>query len=156
MTLAPDLRQEVSRLRRGNPRGRHQATTPPLPPAGSGDNYGGMTPGEIDAKIGLSEAKADIKFGELLAEVRSSHASVLAEMRVTNTRLDHIERITSGMKANIWFAAFTAVGLAIGAMAYGGQLFGLGLDSGDLIRSTVAETVRSMTPPPAGMQTPPK
>lgn len=90
---------------------------------------------EVDAKIAAAEARTDTKFAELLGE-----------MRLLNQRLSHIEALTGGLRANIWVAAATAVGLAIAAMAYGGQMFGIGVDSSALVDRAVQEASTEIRP----------
>lgn len=95
----------------------------------------------VDAKIAASEARTDAKFAELrgdmrtgFADIRTDFAGILGEIKEMRAdiggRLDHVEKATSGLRANIWFAAIAAVGLVAAMLAWGGDQFGRGLDIG--------------------------
>lgn len=78
-------------------------------PAFSGGPPTGGDMSIIDAKIAASEARTDTKFAQVLA------------------RLDNIDERTKGLKANIWLATATAIGLVFAALAFGVGQFGNGV-----------------------------
>ena len=95
----------------------------------------------VDAKIAASEARTDAKFAELrgdmragFSDIRTEFASILGEIKEMRAdiggRLDHVEKATTGLRANIWFAAIAAVGLVAAILAWGGDQFGRGLEIG--------------------------
>lgn len=79
----------------------------PLQFGGGGGTYNGMD--VVDAKIAAAEARTDTKFAQVLS------------------RLDSIEKSTSGLRLNTWLAMATGVGLALAAMAFGATNFGNGI-----------------------------
>lgn len=85
----------------------------------------------VDAKIAAAEARTDTKFTE-----------VLAELKLINQRMDHVEKSTTGLRSNIWGAALAAVGLSVGALAYGGQMFGIGMQASDVAGKAAIDATR--------------
>ncbi|MDR6954894.1 hypothetical protein J2X65_004270 [Ancylobacter sp. 3268] len=123
---------------------------PSLPSTEQDATSSDMTREEMDAKLEAAEARTDTKFAELLGEVKAMRAELSGDMKSIGARLDHVERATSGVRLNIWLAAVAVLGLAIAAMAYGGQQFGLGADLQSIVQATVKAT--QLNPPGAPQQ----
>lgn len=85
-----------------------------------------VTREEIAANIAASEARTDAKFERVMG------------------RLDLIEKSTSGLRATMIGTGIAIAAVLISVMAYGGQMFGIGLDS-QSIAEKAATGVESRT-----------
>jgi hypothetical protein len=97
---------------------RHTPEQPNLQSAGSGSTLHDMS--EVDAKIAAAEARTDTKFAEMMGELKL----ISYTTRGLKTTI-----ITTGIATVIGLGALT-----IGVMAYGGQMFGLGLDTDEIVQ----------------------
>lgn len=105
---------------------------------------------EIDAKIAASEARADTKFTEVLRHIDGQTATLEKsiagldarldgragtfekEIAVLGTRMEAVERSTSGIKTTVIGTGVALAALIVGVLAFGDQLFGLGLSASDI------------------------
>ena len=73
-----------------------------------------------------------------MGEVRTGFARI-------ETRLDGLERSTSGLKATVIttgvFASLAIIAAILATLTYGQAWFGIGLTTRDVVRSTVAEVL---------------
>lgn len=104
-----------------------------------------------DEKIARAQAETQAKFVEILGEVRLISSDLKGEMGKINTRLNSVERSTTGVKATIIATAIVGIGIVIAILGYAQQWFGLGLATRDTIRTTI----REMQAPPE-LPAPPK
>lgn len=76
-----------------------------------------------EKKIGGTETK----FAQMLGEIRVLSSDLKGEMGKITTRLDSVERSTTGIKATIIVTALAGiaviVAVVVGFLAYGGQWF---------------------------------
>jgi len=112
-----------------------------------------ITREEMDARFRTAAAETNAKFAEMIGEVRLISSDLKGELGNINTRLDHVERSTSGVKGTIIITAVgviaIVVAVVIGVLAFGAQWFGLGLTTHDTIRATIKEMQEPpMIPPP--------
>ena len=87
----------------------HSIESPPLQFGGGGGNSGGMD--VVDAKIAAAEARTDAKFADLKGDLRVIATS------------------TAGLKSTVIGTGLAVIALTLAAMAYGGQMFGTGMDA---------------------------
>jgi len=106
---------------------------------------------EIDAKIAVSEARGDTKFAELLGEIKAMRADITGQFGVLTARVEHVERSTSGLKAIIVGTGIAAVGVVIAVLAFGDQLFGLGIGASDIANAAAQKAIQlqSVSQPPS-------
>lgn len=97
----------------------------------------GVNMSEVDAKIAASEARTDTKFAEMMGE-----------LRVISTRLDHVEKSTSGIKSTVIstgvVTAVAVLALVTAIFGWGSQMFGVGMNA-DSVARQAAEAVRQET-----------
>lgn len=94
----------------------------------------------LDAKIAAGEARPDAKLAELVAEIRTSNAELAGRLSVLDGKI--------GMLPTKWTiigvivpSALGAVALVFAMLAYGGDLFGLGLSTHDVAVSAAQEAI---------------
>lgn len=96
---------------------------------------------EVDAKIAAAEARTDTKFAEMMGELRLIRSDF-------STRLDHVEKSTSGIKTTVVstgiVTGIAVIGLVVGIATWGSQMFGVGMDA-DSIARQAAQSVRQDT-----------
>jgi hypothetical protein len=96
-----------------------------------------ITREEIDAKIAASEARGDVRFVELKAHIDAQGAAIAKEVAVMSTRLGGVEGYVSGLKSTVIITGvsifFGVAALLVAVLAYGGQWFGLGLDTSQVV-----------------------
>jgi hypothetical protein len=103
---------------------------------------------ELDAKLAAAEARSDVKFAQLIGKIETSNAELKGEFKAVATRLEGLEKSTSGVKATIIGAALGTIAIVIGILTFGQQWFGIGMTARDIVRSTVIE-MQQTAPSPA-------
>ena len=151
-----------------------------LPTGPSGDIYQGMPMANeiFDDKIAAAEARSEAKLERMLGEMRTGFADIRGEIRAVSTRVEAVERSTSGIKSTIVITAVGAVALVVAILAYAGDSLTKGMSYRDVIAaetarqlssseerlkasfsSTLGEVLKAMAakpPAPAGGQPPPQ
>ena len=97
----------------------------------------------------LAEAKTDKKFSDMLGEVRTGFAEIQGEIGKLNSRIEHIEKTTAGIKTTVVGTGVALAALIIGVLTYGQTWFGIGVSTRDIIRATVTELNQQHPAPPA-------
>lgn len=106
-------------------------------------------PEQIQAMIEASEARGDARLANALADLKVSLAQFQGEIRGDLTA---IRAAMVGKTTFVTFSIGTALGLfaaLIAALAYGGQLFGLGLDTSSRIEAALQRPAPVPTSPPS-------
>jgi hypothetical protein len=98
-----------------------------------------VTRSEITAHLGAVEARTDAKFAQLLGKIDVSAAELKGEIGKVATRLDGVERSTTGVKTTIVVTAVAVVAVIVGILSFGQQWFGIGLSTRDIVHATVTE-----------------
>lgn len=126
-----------------------------------------------DAKIAASEARAETKISDLKGDVRAGFADLAGEIKAMRsemtgeikamraemggrfdslaTRLDHVEKQTSGLRWNIWSSVLVIAGLIVALITFSGSQVGLGLNFSGQIQDAIKAIVsgQTQTPPPS-------
>ena len=105
---------------------------PTLQQGGGGGTYDGMD--LVDAKIAAAEARTDAKFAEVLGELKA--------MRV---EMSHGPSTWSMVATMGGFTAAT-IAIVLAALAYGGQMFGVGMDAQQVSERAVQAVQKANQP----------
>jgi hypothetical protein len=111
---------------------------------------------DTEARFAVADARTDTKFAEIrgdinttLAEFRtdmqSSLAALAGRIDATNAKLDTVIAYTAGIKSTIVVtgigSAIAVAGLVAAMLAYGSQLFGVGMDLGTVADAAARRAV---------------
>lgn len=92
-----------------------------------------VTRDELTARLETIEARADARFNEIMGEIKASNAEISGKIATAQAKA--LDR-------------WTAIGIAVGMLAltfamlaYGGDLFGLGVSAGEVANKAAREAV---------------
>lgn len=88
---------------------------------------------EIASKLDAVEARSQAKFAEIMGEIKASHAHISGQIATAQAKA--LDR---------WTAIGIAVGMAaliFAILAYGGDLFGMGVSTGEVAEKAAREAV---------------
>ncbi len=124
-----------------------------VPEQPSSENY-------ADLRAQLSEARAEVKISEALGRIEAGFAGINGRLDVLNSRVEGVERTTSGIKTTVITTGIATgiavVGVTAAILTYGQTWFGLGLTTRDVVKTTVSEEMeRQRQSVPPGQSVPP-
>jgi hypothetical protein len=92
-----------------------------------------------------------VMHAELIGRMGAIHAELTGRIEAIHTRLDgmdkrlySVERDASAMKFWVMGTGVAVVGLVVGIMGYGDQLFGLGISAGDIAGAAARRAVEAV------------
>ena len=101
---------------------------------------------EITAQLAAVEARGDTKLERVLGEMRTGFATIDGKFAALNTRLDGLNRSTSGTKTTVILTGIAIAGVIVAILAYGQAWFGLGMSTRDTVKSAISEYIQQSTP----------
>ncbi|HEX2256707.1 MAG TPA: hypothetical protein VHG92_08420 [Afifellaceae bacterium] len=94
--------------------------------------------------ITASEARTDAKFAEVLGRMETMGAELMGEIKALNGKIETVATYTAGTKGTIIATGVGVVALLIGILAFGDQLFGLGLSSSEVADQAARRAVEEV------------
>ena len=97
-----------------------------------------ITREELAARLEAVDARVDARFERIVGEVRAGNAELAGRIEAASAKsLDKWTAIT---------IALAAVALIYAMLAFGGDMFGLGIDAREVARQAAAEAVQQARP----------
>jgi hypothetical protein len=94
----------------------------------------------VDAKIEAAESRIDVKFAQLLAE-----------MQATSAKLESVAASTANLRSTVVVTGFAGglaiIGIVAAMLAYGGRVFGAGVDASTVASQAARRAVEQAFPP---------